>query len=611
MTTTVSPTDRTRVGSARPNQLLFTYGVGAQIDLPNISVVVAGLEAWDAPFSSPINEARLLANVQAALGPQVERLAAFPWLAGNGSPFEDSARVGVPVLPFPRWLRCTACDLLAALDDGPFQFRPDVWRPDRSSFVHEHCQRRKKPPHAVPARLVIACDQGHLDDFPWIEFAHDFRPCTAPKLFLTDVGSGTRSTDLQIECKECGQKKRVGSVFADDSDPRRFALACRGREIHLRRFAADVCRSPAKTVLLGASNLWFAETRSAFALPTLGNDELASLVTDCWNALVPLTRDFLVYALENVPMLAELRSFDPERIWVEIERRRDEGEETEPELDLKRPEWERFSDPDGQPVTEHFEIARREVPATYAARFSGLVAAPRLREVIALVGFARIDAPDSGIREDDDERRVALSASEPRWVPAAENRGEGLFLQIREDAIAAWVSRADVMERLAPLGANHRYRRPSITFPGARYVLLHSLAHALINEVALDCGYSAASIRERIYADDGESGVSPMAGILLYTAAPDAEGTLGGLVSLAETERFCQVLDNAVQRARICTSDPLCAEHVAAADELGLHGSACHACLLLPETSCEVGNRYLDRTLLVDTVCVSGIGYLS
>ncbi len=102
-----------------------------------------------------------------------------------------------------------------------------------------------------------------------------------------------------------------------------------------------------------------------------------------------------------------------------------------------------------------------------------------------------------------------------------------------------------------------------------------------------------------------------MAGILLYTAAPDAEGTLGGLVSLAETERFRQVLDNAVQRARICTSDPLCAEHVAAADELGLHGSACHACLLLPETSCEVGNRYLDRTLLVDTVCVSGVGYLA
>ena len=86
------------------------------------------------------------------------------------------------------------------------------------------------------------------------------------------------------------------------------------------------------------------------------------------------------------------------------------------------------------------------------------------------------------------------------------------------------------------------------------------------------------------------------------TAAADSEGTLGGLVSLGEPMTLGRHLDHSLEQARLCASDPLCEEHHPWKDGITLHGAACHACLFSPETSCERGNRYLDRTTLVRTL---------
>src|SRR6478672_9725244 len=129
--------------------------------------------------------------------------------------------------------------------------------------------------------------------------------------------------------------------------------------------------------------------------------------------------------------------------------------------------------------------------------------------------------------------------------------------------------------------------------------MLHTLAHMLIRELALECGYNAASIRERIYADVDDG--MDQAGILIYTAAADSDGTLGGLVELGRPENLGRLLKQALTRAAICSSDPLCSEHKPAADR-SLHATACHACSFVSETSCEMGNRYSDRALLVPTL---------
>ncbi len=128
------------------------------------------------------------------------------------------------------------------------------------------------------------------------------------------------------------------------------------------------------------------------------------------------------------------------------------------------------------------------------------------------------------------------------------------------------------------------------------YLLLHSLSHLLITAVSLGCGYPASSIRERIYAlPDGY-------GILLYTASSDAEGTLGGLVEVGR--RIGQYLDEALEAGCLCANDPVCAQHDPADvhEQRFLHGAACHGCLLISETSCEMRNDFLDRALVVPTV---------
>jgi len=591
--------------------MLYVYGVGAQVDLPNFSVVVAGLDAWDAPREH-VDEPRLLAAVRRELGEQVGRLAAFPWLPGDIRAMSESMRVGVPVVPFPRWMRCPSCSMLATIDAGVFVFKPELYRPERSRFVHEQCGRTaKKPPTVVPARFVIACERGHLDEFPWSEFVHGFAPCAQASkgagLEMFDRGSGTRSTDVVVRCTKCDRRSVVGDLFGPDAiAPGTFAR-CRGRRPELRTFVTH-CDALPKPMLLGASNLWFSITRSAFALPKDVESEIALAVEQRWEHLEGVTSiDVLRYAVTTAALDA-LRGFPIAELWAAIDARRNAPPDASEHEDLRRPEWERFADPSGAPETDEFDITSVGTPRAFADRIVDVVAARRLREVVALVGFSRIDMPDLERADDDpDPARIGLTREPPFWVPAIDVRGEGIFLRFDESRIAAWALAAEATEHLATLRTAHSRQRPT-SWPGARYLLLHSFAHLLINEVALDCGYSAASIRERIYSDDGHR-ETPMAGVLLYTASPDAEGTLGGLVSLAEPGRLQAILEGAFERARLCGSDPLCADHLPEPGESTLHGSACHACLLLPETSCERFNRYLDRTVLVETLSRAGLGF--
>jgi hypothetical protein len=215
-------------------------------------------------------------------------------------------------------------------------------------------------------------------------------------------------------------------------------------------------------------------------------------------------------------------------------------------------------------------------------------------------------------------------AQDPDWLPAIEQFGEGIFIRVDPEAIAGWLDRPAVRERTARLAAGvvawERARRAK-GMPAGReglgervrpeYVMAHSLAHALMTEVALDCGYPASALKERVYVLPRAPGEPSNCGVLLYTATAGTQGTLGGLVAV--TSRFARVLSAALERLRICSGDPVCADHdPAGADEdRALHGAACHGCLLVAETSCEARNLFFDRGLLVDTVGPAGGGYFS
>ncbi len=599
----------TRVGAVRPSQLLHTYGVGALVDLPNFCVIVGGLQAWDQP-TEEIVEPRLLAAVQAQLGQQVARLVAMPWMENTRNPLDLWARIGVPVLPFPRWMRCTSCNTLSTIDGGLFALEPSPHRLDRIRYVHKNCNG--KTPLVVPARFVMACSKGHLDEFPWIEFAHHYQKCAqgGGNLMLTEPGSGTRSTDVVVTCTACKSSNVISRAFDRNSKelPR-----CRGRHPHLRSFD-DTCEEVSETLLLGASNTWFGVTRSALAIPVAASSPIDQEVEALWTDLAnPDITDAttLEQALKFNPALQKLKAFPVLELWAAIERRRIGTQEDDDAVDLKFPEWERFIDPKGAPAGNDFTISSAGVPASYSAEIEQVVAVTRLRETTALVGFVRVDPPDSGLMEDaEDSPIVPLTTGVPYWVPAADVRGEGVFVQLPEDRIRAWETTAQQHPRMLALRAAIATRYGKKAWLGARYVLLHSFAHLLINELALECGYGAAALRERIYSESGDSGADPMAGILIYTAAADSEGTLGGLVSMAKPETFGRVVAMARRRAELCSSDPLCAEHQPTLEDRTFHGAACHSCLFLPETSCERNNRLLDRATLVETLTDSKIAYL-
>jgi len=593
---------------------MYTSGVGALIDLPRLSVLVRGLDDWDysrVAEGMVLSEQRLLAAVQRELGPQVTALKHAPWREPEDSlgGSDVSDYVGVPVLVFPQWLRCTYCNELAPLDanGSVWQFQNDnPYRPDLAQFAHANCKKRSRKPMAVAARFVLACRLGHLDDFPFREFVHYGEPCEPGARLRMEDYAGNAGPNVIIRCLVCERKRNM--LEASGVRGERNLPSCRGRHPHLSTFEPEGCAERARLLIVGASNQWFATTLSVLAIPPSGADELRIEVARNWATLTDATsREVLAVMLKFAPELRALRSRDLDDVLGAIETHRKEVETGQgaPARDLQTPEWSAFIASPPPPPSQDFALRRPDVDSTVRSLLADVVAAERLRMVKAFTGFTRIDAPDPA--DPQVAARAPVSRDKPAWVPASEVRGEGIFLRVHEDLLAAWEDRV-ITSRPVELQrqAYRRFREnrnpgrdprfdPERGWPGPRYMVLHTLSHLLIRRIAIECGYSSASLAERIYAGAEDN---PQAGILLYTAAPDSEGTLGGLVALAEPGTLARLVHGVFADARHCSSDPLCAEQLPHDTEDFLHGAACHICLFVSETTCERGNRFLDRRLL-------------
>ncbi len=608
---------KVQVGELRPSQMMYAFGIGAVIDLPYLSALVMGIDDWpaDPGLAHPISEDRLLQAVRAVLGGQVQQLLSppiVPETAGAPGPFDEMSRLGVPVATFPRWMVCPVCRLLAPLDSGLFELRDDPYHPERIRYHHTGCRKAqgKTPPVVFPARFMVACENGHLDDFPWREYVHRGPTNCRGALRLYEQGPSGEARDVVVYCEECTSRRRLAQAFGVLGQA--TMPLCRGRRPHLRDY--EDCDQRARAILLGASNLWFADVLTTLAIPS-GASRLAQLVEEQWSNLVHVQSLQNVVLLRQVGQLMAFSGYSDEEVWraIEDKRQRDAAGGAEEPVDLKGPEWRMFTAPASAPQSRDFRLRQVGLPEGLEGALERVVLAERLREVSAMIGFTRIDAPGEADERSPEAsvRRMRISRQAPAWVPATEVRGEGIFIQFKEQALQQWLGRPAVRERDAEFHELHtRWRRvrrlepASVHYPGMRYILLHSFAHALMRQFALDCGYAAASVRERIYASKAEPGgtAEPMAGVLIYTAAPDSEGTLGGLVALGEPAELGRHIRAALRDAQLCASDPLCAEHRPSQQGLTLHAAACHACMLAPETSCERGNRYLDRSVLAKTV---------
>lgn len=598
----------TRIGNARPSQLMSTAGVGAVVDLPGMSVVVRGLDAWGAG-GLPVSEPRLLEQVQRALPALgITSLRAAPFDPPTAD--DPYTAVGVPVTTFPRWLRCPACHQLLPIDGVDQLELHHRWgrRPDLAKWVHRHCPRQTVAPSkrrgCIPARFVVACTRGHLDEFPYDAFVHanTRRPCPGAQLEMRDAGS-TLGPRVAISCTAGCESQRNISAAAGTQGSANLPR-CRGRHPHLQTYSP--CDQPLKLMVLGASNMWFAVSATALHLPQ--DDPVAAMVSEHWDVLsVQPTPEVLAAIVSMIPGMYDLGELLPDELWTAVQDERarraaDEGDGPS-SGDLRDAEWDLFSHPTTRRNDDDFLAEPTPAPDGFNHLLQQVVQVKRLREVQAMVGFTRIEAPGQG--ELRPANRAPLSTGRVGWLPAVERRGEGIFLQLPEKPVARWVTEVEEHPHIEALRASYRRwlvnrdRPPDPHFQIPRYLLVHTLSHLLLRQVALECGYSSASIRERLYIGNP---AQPFAGLLLSTAASDSEGTLGGLVALGHKRFLGRLLDQALDDAQTCSSDPLCGERLPEAPSDQLHAAACHACLFASETSCESGNRWLHRGVLVDIV---------
>lgn len=594
------------LGAVRRTQMITTYGVGSLVAVDERSYVISGIDAWALHDSPHVWEPRL----QRLLGVESFRLppAADP-------PSGDGVRATL----FPEIYSCAKCRELK-----PF-------RAFGSPRGRNLCGACDEP--LTPSRFVLACENGHLDDFPYFSWVHKGRPPTDSnarrrhELSLHSTGRTASLRSVVVHCS-CGESASLQGAFGRNA-MQSLGIRCTGRRPWLSEPGSRVeCDLAPRALQRGSSAVWFPVNRSALSIPPWS----ATLQKRIHQHFPPLRalvesgapEDSLTAVVESLGILTGT-GFTVEDVVGAVRRRMslEDGGATpeqfggfEPAEDLRREEYEHLlTGTEEVGRDQDFECLRPSGGPALPRGIERSMQVTRLREVRALQAFTRLTAPDTMGR---DTRPAELSTSPEGWLPAIEVSGEGVFLALDGTLLEEWENRPQVASRADRLVRAHdrvlreRARQtPGLGDPedvespiSARYVLLHTLAHLLINEWSLDSGYPAAALRERLYVADG------MAGVLIYTATSDAAGSLGGVVAKGAHDQVRSSLESALDRATWCSQDPPCMETEAGGVD-GLNLAACYACSLLPETSCEVNNTFLDRAMLLGTPDDPDLGFFA
>lgn len=587
-------------GQIRQSQLISTFGPGSMVDLPNHAALIGGLEFWSQP-DQEIFEERLAAKIARVL--DLPRIRMFRPPVDPSDALTPSS--GVTAWLFPQWF-------VVQREWGAGTLRSRRLAHYRSLEKGRFLDRDRSRQKVVPVRFVQACVNGHISDINWRRFVHKLDDPCQRDLWIDERGTTGEIADIVIRC-ECGKSQPL--VVATQIGANALGF-CNGGRPWLGNLSSEPCGGEAgpaqqnRLLIRSATNAYFPQVMSAISIPD-ASAELQKAVDAAWadlefvETMADLERELRKPKIRNA--LEKQSTVD---VFAEIMRRKGGAAPLAKTVKLAEIETLLSSEDevgDDTPSGDYF--ARRmpfqEPRKGASAKLDRVVLVHRLREVRAQIGFTRFEPVVADLEgELNLEVRRAAIARELSWVLAVENRGEGIFIAIDRERLRLWRERPAVQNRstglLGGFQAWQARHADHSQFPGPDYVLLHSLSHLLITTLALECGYGATSIRERIYVGAGGYG------ILLFTGSTDAEGTLGGLVQAGRSiERY---LRDACEMGMLCSNDPVCAQHDPADphEERFLNGAACHGCLLIAETSCERRNEFLDRALVVPTVSQAG-----
>lgn len=584
-------------GEIRQSQVVTTFGPGALIDLPNYSVIVAGLDGIRSDIE--IKEPRLLEKIRRIDG--LRHITTLKNPPRQVSTFGDDYS-GMRSYSFPYWFVTTQIPKTS----------------DRYLIPGNKINRRKFVDddgidyQVVPVRFLTACKRGHIHDIDWKSFIHrGNRECSVPYYRFTEIGNSGDASDIIVSCS-CGASRHLEEAKEPSVEGLGF---CSGHRPWLGLDAREECRELSRLVIRNASNIYFPQVLGVISIPFKENITLGDRVVKHFTNLEVCTSEEMLKGFLLMPALkADFEGEDISQIWKCLSEIKRTGQNPD-NISVKDAEFETlFSSEDeigrDWPAGDFYSKAIKKEDwgdEDFMKSFSRLVLVHRLREVRSLIGFTRIDKLnlkiDGEFDEDDTVHRAPLALEHVPWVPTVENRGEGIFIGFDKLKVEEWANKEKVVARSRQLieGMRRLYAEKEIEFneldfPGIVYYMLHSFSHMLITAISLECGYPASSIKERIYCTDRGYGV------LLYTGSPDAEGTLGGIIEAGRS--IHKYIKMALETGELCSNDPVCSQHRPDhnLDDKYLLGAACHGCLLIAETSCEMSNNYLDRSLVVPTL---------
>jgi hypothetical protein len=611
----------------RRSQLISPWGIGQMINFPgDESLMVCGLDAWDIEYNNGrdgVNE-WILREERLEKRLNVREFRTPPEYREANSSDVKNPNLRIPCVRFPRWHYCPWCGSMEEL--GLYGSRQKCKGPNYDKGMSCHTKSERNRPYLIPVRFITICEHGHIEDFPFKEWLHrEEKSNSLCKLRLTTGRNSSSLSGIRLHCS-CGCEFRtLFGAFNENS--LKNIKDCSGNRPWLGEIDdySTTCGNKLKVVQKGASNVYFPITRSSIYLPRWEKEvdkKVVDILEQNWSRLNQsridgeLNRDLF-------EMLADQKNVDVEKLLGAAKNKlnitntesNSEDQDLDSEELYRNSEYEAILAGQGGDNQDFFVTNKNsdQYEHTVSNYFKSITLLHKLRETRAMVGFTRI-LPEDGIPISEKMAELSLS-SRIDWLPAITVRGEGIFFEMDEKKINEWLEKSKATTRVEKL-VNHHIRfqeergiSENHNPFSPKFVLLHTLAHLLINQFSYECGYGSSALRERIYCDH-EYPEKTMNGILIYTASGDSEGSLGGLVKQGIPGNLESIVANAIHSSRWCSSDPVCMESEGQGPN-SVNLAACHSCTLLPEPSCENGNKILDRALITGTLNDPIIGFFN
>lgn len=620
----------------RRSQLITPFGVGAlNVREDGTSVITCGLDFWlngigeTERVALDIDDSRLKERLKVG---KLFRPPSVSELTESEKWNQQTNTVHpIPVLRFPTWFSCKLC---GRLDNKQPHFRGIVFCPTE----HGAAQEKKYQVQMFQVPYVAICDRGHLEDFPWNEWVHkSVNPgCDGP-IYLREAQAGNLQNSV-VSCATCGERRTMDMAMTTGANNRSnltmlldknpgIEFSCSGLKPWLGSIPGenDSCNHDLYGSFRGASNVYFPFIESSILIPEgsrhldtlverlrgsdfvyarqLAKEDMEQAVQQILKTVAILceemgTVDWLSTEYTKADIADALQSIN-NRVG-EIAKAIESGEQNDTEVtrnNFLKAEYLRLQQNSND---SRLNVSRATGPYGQEAMriFSDIRLVSTLTETRAFWGFARLDTSNKRSFKDSREmlrRYKTKFGSSHDWLPAIQIKGEGIFFNFSNEKLDHWESNSHVKARMNRIALQDDMVDSSAVDVSPRFVLMHTISHLVIKELTYFCGYSQASLRERLYVSTAPNNL--MSGFLVYTASGDSEGTLGGLVRMGKPGYLEEVISRAIEKSLWCSNDPVCMEsgnsERAVGDATTL--ASCYACTLLPETSCEHFNKFLDR----------------